>query len=168
MNPALLWFLIGVALFVLEFVAPGVVVVFFSLGAWITALTTWLGWTNDLEVQLLVFTFSTLILFFTLRSTIKKWFIGEGQTESPSDEYIGHQVTVVETIPEGGINRGIVEHKGSHWKAVSEVECKQDSLVEITLPKNSNIHASEYKLYLPSKEELKQQLIEAEQGFNHD
>ncbi|MDQ8206960.1 PDDEXK nuclease domain-containing protein [Coraliomargarita sp. SDUM461003] len=31
---------------------------------------------------------------------------------------------------------------------------KKDALVEITLPKDSNIHASEYKLYLPSKDEL--------------
>lgn len=35
---------------------------------------------------------------------------------------------------------------------------KKDALVEITLPKESNIHASEYKLYLPSKEELEEQV----------
>ena len=35
---------------------------------------------------------------------------------------------------------------------------KKDALVEITLPQDSNIHASEYQLYLPSKEELKAQL----------
>ncbi len=38
---------------------------------------------------------------------------------------------------------------------------KKDALVEITLPKDSNIHAPEYKLYLPSKEELKAQIDEA-------
>ena len=37
---------------------------------------------------------------------------------------------------------------------------KHDALVEITLPKKANIYASEYKLYLPSKEELKNKLIE--------
>lgn len=35
---------------------------------------------------------------------------------------------------------------------------KKDALVEITLPKDSNIHASEYRLYLPSKAELKAQI----------
>lgn len=35
---------------------------------------------------------------------------------------------------------------------------KNDALVELTLPK-SNVYASEYQLYLPSKEELKQKLI---------
>lgn len=37
---------------------------------------------------------------------------------------------------------------------------KNRALVELTLPKNANVFASEYKLYLPSKEELKQKLLE--------
>ena len=46
--------------------------------------------------------------------------------------------------------------------------CKQknETLVEITLPKDANIHAREYQLYLPSKDELQQKLMEwvGEQG----
>jgi len=37
---------------------------------------------------------------------------------------------------------------------------KHDALVEITLPKGANIHAKEYRLYLPSKEELKRKLLD--------
>jgi hypothetical protein len=37
---------------------------------------------------------------------------------------------------------------------------KNTALVEITLPKDANIHAREYQLYLPSKEELQQKLTE--------
>ncbi len=37
---------------------------------------------------------------------------------------------------------------------------KNDALVEITLPKDANIYASEYKLYLPDKKLLKQKLKE--------
>jgi len=36
----------------------------------------------------------------------------------------------------------------------------RDALVEITLPKDANIHAKEYQLYLPSKEELRLKLID--------
>ena len=38
--------------------------------------------------------------------------------------------------------------------------CKEnnDALVEITLPRNSNIYASEYKLYLPDKKLLQDKL----------
>lgn len=37
---------------------------------------------------------------------------------------------------------------------------KNDALVNLTLPKDANIYASQYQLYLPSKEELKRKLIE--------
>lgn len=36
---------------------------------------------------------------------------------------------------------------------------KREAMVEITLPKDANIHAKEYQLYLPSKEELKRKLL---------
>ncbi len=39
---------------------------------------------------------------------------------------------------------------------------KDDRLVELTLPKDANIHASAYQLYLPDKESLKKQLEEAQ------
>lgn len=37
---------------------------------------------------------------------------------------------------------------------------KKDAVVELTLPKDANIHAKEYQLYLPSKELLKAKLLE--------
>lgn len=42
---------------------------------------------------------------------------------------------------------------------------KNDALVELTLPENSNIYAAQYQLYLPSKEELRQKIQEAEQAW---
>ncbi len=41
---------------------------------------------------------------------------------------------------------------------------KHDALVEITLPKDSNIHAKEYQLYLPDKELLRRKLEEWGEG----
>lgn len=37
---------------------------------------------------------------------------------------------------------------------------KKDAVVKLTLPKNANIHAKEYQLYLPSKELLRQKLLD--------
>ncbi len=37
---------------------------------------------------------------------------------------------------------------------------KREALVKITLPKDANIHAKEYRLYLPSKEELRRKLLD--------
>ncbi len=52
-----------------------------------------------------------------------------------------------------------VKIEGEH-PTVGIILCKKkkDALVELTLPEG-NIHAAEYQLYLPSKEELRQKLI---------
>ncbi|GAB2711093.1 PDDEXK nuclease domain-containing protein [Comamonas sediminis] len=42
---------------------------------------------------------------------------------------------------------------------------KNDALVELTLPQSSNIYAAQYQLYLPSKEELRQKIQEAEKAW---
>lgn len=42
---------------------------------------------------------------------------------------------------------------------------KNDSLVELTLPKDSNIYAAEYSLYLPDKKELQEKLQEWMEEF---
>ncbi len=39
-------------------------------------------------------------------------------------------------------------------------QSKKDTIVKLTLPKDTNIHAKEYQLYLPSKELLKAKLLE--------
>jgi hypothetical protein len=43
---------------------------------------------------------------------------------------------------------------------------KKSALIELTLPKDANIFASQYQLYLPSKEALRQQLEEAVRETN--
>jgi len=47
-------------------------------------------------------------------------------------------------------------------RTVGIILCKRknDALVEITLPEDANIHAREYQLYLPDKEELRQKLLD--------
>ena len=57
-----------------------------------------------------------------------------------------------------------VKLEGEH-PTVGIILCrkKKDALVEITLPENSKVYASQYLLYLPSKEELRRKLIEWEE-----
>ena len=51
---------------------------------------------------------------------------------------------------------------GNENPTIGMILCKtkNDALVRLTLPENANIYASQYQLYLPSKEELKRKLIE--------
>ncbi len=45
---------------------------------------------------------------------------------------------------------------------------KNDALVELTLPEDANIYATEYALYLPDKKELRQKLQEWTEEFNEN
>ena len=78
LTPEVLWFLVGLVLLILEFAAPGVVLVFFGASAWIVALTTYMGVTGSLASQLLLFSAATVALIVGLRKWIRQKFF-EGQ-----------------------------------------------------------------------------------------
>lgn len=123
-NPLLIWFLIGLALVLSEFMVPGVILVFFGMGAWTVAVTSWLGLTTGSTSQLLVFAVSSVIYLILLRRWFQGRFIGfEADRQNPKDnidEFQGQLVTVTHDIdPESG--QGKVEFKGAAWSARSEV-----------------------------------------------
>jgi len=122
LDPALIWFLVGVGLALLEFAAPGVILIFFGVGAWFAALATWLGITPGLPSQLLVFAVASAVLLGTLRRWIKGQFSGHVTgVQDPStnlDEFTGKPVEVLEDIVPGPAG-GTVEFKGATWTAHS-------------------------------------------------
>lgn len=121
MNAAQIWFLVGLALVLAEFATPGVILVFIGLGAWVAALTTWLGWTEALGAQMGIFAVSSTLLLIGLRRCFKSWFVGFSKSNVSSDadldEFIGKPVRVLTGIPAGGSGR--VEFKGTGWTAAS-------------------------------------------------
>ena len=122
LDPALVWFLVGAALILLEFAVPGVILVFFGVGAWVSAITTWAGLTLTLQFQLLVFAVASIALLVSLRKWIKGKFYGHvSDTQDPSvnlDEFTGHRVEVLEDVVPGH-GGGKVEFKGAAWSARS-------------------------------------------------
>ena len=69
LTPELLWFLIGLILILLEFGIPGVITVFFGIGAWLVALLCLL-FNIPLNLQIIVFIIGSIIPLILLR----KWF----------------------------------------------------------------------------------------------
>jgi membrane protein implicated in regulation of membrane protease activity len=116
-----LWLLAGVLLILVEFFAPGVIIVFFGVGAILTAITTWLGWTPGIGSQAAVFATSSVLLLFGLRRYVKNWFVGKiaDPNGAPDDDFTGREARVVASLPGNG-GDGVVEIKGSNWKARSE------------------------------------------------
>lgn len=119
-SPVLIWFLIGLALVLAEFVVPGVILVFFGLGAWLAALTSWLGVTSGLTAQLLTFAASSVLLLVLLRHRFRSRLTGyvgdDNELDSNIDEFRGQTVLVTEDI-DPAHDRGVVEFKGARWKA---------------------------------------------------
>ena len=123
LDPGLIWFLIGVALALLEFAAPGVILIFFGVGAWVAAITTWIGLTTTLQSQLLVFAVASALLLAGLRKWITAKFSGHvSGVQDPSvnlDEFTGKTVEVLEDVVPGR-STGKVEFKGATWSARSD------------------------------------------------
>ena len=134
-NPTLLWFLLGLALILLEFVVPGVILVFFGIGAWATAVTTYFGLTASFQSQLLVFAISSILLLVVLRKWIKDKFyghVGDVQDQTKNlDEFSGQSVVVLEDVIPNKME-GAVEFKGARWRAVSDEHIKNGEMAIIT------------------------------------
>ncbi|MCX6150952.1 MAG: NfeD family protein [Ignavibacteriales bacterium] len=131
-NPAIIWFIIGLVLFLLELAVPGLVLMFFGMGAWLTALL-FLVFGFSIDVQLMVFILSSVLFLVTLRKYVNKLFSGKKQTEinkgENQEDYIGETVIVVETISPP--KKGKVELHGTYWNADADNEIKAGSTVEI-------------------------------------
>ncbi len=141
--PELLWFIAGLVLILLEFAAPGVIIVFFGVGAWITALTTWIGLTPGLTSQLRLWAVSSIVLLLALRRRLAGRFRGfETGQQDPQhnlDEFRGHEVQVVQDIAPGHRN-GRVEFKGADWSAVSDTPIAAGRLAVITAADGLTLH----------------------------
>jgi len=141
LDPALLWFIAGITLILLEFGAPGVVLCFFGAGAIITAITTWLGLTDSIASQTLVFTISSVGLLAGLRRWVKSWFVGDSNAASDDveDEFTGREATAISDFEKGD---GLVEIKGARWNARSEADIKKGDTVIISRREDLTLHVS--------------------------
>ena len=134
LNPVVIWFLAGLVLVIIEFMIPGVILVFFGAGAWITALCTQFGLTPGISAQLLVFAISSVLLLVFLRQRFRNGFLGRvskiGMATDNIDDEIGGKVKVLEDLKPG--TKGRVEFKGATWQAKSDTPLAAGSTAIIT------------------------------------
>jgi membrane protein implicated in regulation of membrane protease activity len=108
---------------ILEFVVPGVILIFFGVGAWITAGATFFDLTASIESQLILFAIASIALLVFLRKWVKGKFFGHvSDVQDPTrnlDEFSGKNVVVMKEVIPGKMG-GMVEFKGSTWSAISE------------------------------------------------
>jgi inner membrane protein len=128
LSPALIWAAVGLVLLIAELATLSFILCFVGIGALIVAATTGAGLTSGINSQLLVFSFSSLLLLLLLRKTARRLFAGHNDIEP---DYVGQKVEVLKAIPSGG--EGTVKYRGSDWLAFSDENetIKEGSIVEI-------------------------------------
>lgn len=130
-KPELLWFILGLILFLLELVIPGFFIFFFGLGAWAAALAC-LIWEPGVNLQIIIFAVVSVATLVALRKMIQKkfFYVKEEDAQKVEDEFTGREALVVEDVLPG--STGKVEFKGTNWKAESKTELKAGSRAVIT------------------------------------
>lgn len=130
----LLWFLLGLVLILSELVLPGFVIIFFGIGAWITALGMLIGVADAFNAQLILFLLSSILSLILFRKHGKKYFQGRVSHTlddvAALDDVRGERALVIEDIVPSTLS-GRVEFHGTHWKAIADQEIKKGAPVEI-------------------------------------
>ena len=118
MNAAAIWFIIGFVLLLLEFALPGLIVMFFGVGAWVVALV--LLFTDiSINTQIIIFLVSSLLSVLLLRKWLKQRIYSRKRLNDYDDnELIGKTCKAETAIIPGEI--GTVNFKGSNWQARSD------------------------------------------------
>ena len=127
-DPAVIWFLIGLGLLLLELAIPGLVILFFGAGAWTTALVCAITDIN-LNWQILIFLVASLLGLVLLRKYLKKRFFGrtDKEIDDQLEQFIGRKALAIDDFKDGS---GKVEFKGTRWTAnCSEPVSKGDWVV---------------------------------------
>ncbi len=117
LNAAVIWFLIGFACFLLEFVLPGLILFFFAVGAWIVAIIS-LFIDMNINTQIIIFLASSILTILLFRKWVKQIMWTKKQSTELEDEFLG-KTGKAETFIGPGQN-GKVDFKGTSWDAKSE------------------------------------------------
>ncbi len=127
-----IWFLIGLILALLEFILPGLIILFFGVGAWVVALICAI-FNIGINSQLLIFILSSVLLLIFLRKKVKSIFMGKTDENLPTgqnlEDIIGQKVKVTEAIKPR--TPGKVEFHGTIWKAESDEDVAEGAFAEI-------------------------------------
>lgn len=118
------WLVLGLLLLISELAAPGVIAVFFGIGALVVGGLTFAGVIESLPVQLLCFSLVSLLALFGLRRRFQRWLRGDvsDRANGPdAGDLVGARVSVLEDFSQG---EGTVQLNGAKWDAESDEPLK--------------------------------------------
>lgn len=147
LNPFFLWMAVGLALIILEFTFPGLIVIFFGFGAILTAIVTAIlskMFVVGFTYQIIMFVIFSLASLFTLRKYARKIFYGEKRigefNDLSEDDFSGKKAVVVDQIEANHI--GKVEFQGTNWSASATETIKKGEIVTIISHDNLTLNVA--------------------------
>jgi len=142
-RPEVIWFIVGLVLFLLELVLPGFVIFFFGVGAWATALLCLVA-NPGINIQVVVFAITSVLSLLALRKMIqKKFFYRDNDlSERVEDEFTGKEAVAITDMEPSRL--GKVDFKGTTWQAESDSPVKNGQIVIIKKKEN-------FKLFVQPK-----------------
>ena len=132
LTPEIIWFLVGLVLVLAEFMIPGLVIIFFAIGAWVVAAVCLIA-PQDLTVQLGIFLASSILSLLVARRWLKGAFKGFGAANADMntdlEDFVGQRAVVTKAITP--TTAGKVEFHGTGWNAEADVEIAEGAPVRI-------------------------------------
>ena len=128
------WLILGIGLFILEVMTPGLISMFFGLSALTVALIAWLVPFSQ-GLQWMLFSAFSVIYILLLRKSLKKVFQGKKEvSESMDDSFTGRLAVVAVVIAPN--KPGRVAFNGCDWTAEADAEIQAGRSVRILAKKN--------------------------------
>lgn len=138
LKPEVIWCLIALSFVFAEFFIPGLVIVFFAVGAFCAAVAQWYYGDLGINVQLIIFLVTSVFSLVILRRAVSGIFSGHKQGEADPmrniDSFVGDEAVAVEAFNPG--ERGKIEFHGTTWSAVSKVPVEKGQILSITGQEN--------------------------------
>ncbi len=131
-SAEVVWLFLGLVLLMCELFVPGLILIFFGIGAWVVAGVVFL-FDISVNVQIVVFLFSSVLSLVILRKYLKGYFYGLKKdslgTEKDMDDIVGQKATVLCDFGPG--EQGKILFRGTPWNAESREKLAKDALVVI-------------------------------------
>lgn len=110
-----IWVIVGVLMMIVEIFATSFFFLFIGIGALVTALLSWIGITDNLITQLVVFSVISAASMLIFRKKLRQSFNEKG---GDYNEFSGEKATVISPILPNG--EGKVFFRGADWIAYTE------------------------------------------------
>lgn len=136
----IIWLALCLGMVILEVSTINLVSIWFALGALITAIAS--IWINNLAIQIVIFTITSVIAFILVKPLAKKLIKGN-HLATNLDRVIGKIGLVTKDIIPLEVGEAKVD--GKLWSAFSDEEIKTGSKVQVLAIEGVKIKVKKYK-----------------------